>query len=32
MLNLAEYRRKTKGLYDYLPWACLVGPGKAAIS
>jgi type IV secretion system protein TrbE len=27
MLNLAEYRRKAKGLYDYLPWACLVGPG-----
>ncbi len=27
MLNLAEYRRKTIGLYDYLPWACLVGPG-----
>jgi type IV secretion/conjugal transfer VirB4 family ATPase len=27
MLNLAEYRRKSIGLYDYLPWACLVGPG-----
>ena len=27
MLNLAEYRRKTIGLYDYMPWACLVGPG-----
>jgi type IV secretion system protein TrbE len=27
MLNLAEYRRKTIGLYDYLPWACLVAPG-----
>ena len=27
MLNLAEYRRKTIGLSDYLPWACLVGPG-----
>jgi type IV secretion/conjugal transfer VirB4 family ATPase len=27
MLNLAEYRRKTTGLYDYMPWACLVGPG-----
>src|SRR5581483_5555466 len=27
MLNLAEYRRKTTGLCDYLPWACLIGPG-----
>jgi type IV secretion system protein TrbE len=27
VLNLAEYRRKTVGLYDYMPWACLVGPG-----
>ena len=27
MLNLAEYRRQTIGLYDYMPWACLVGPG-----
>jgi type IV secretion system protein VirB4 len=27
MLNLAEYRKKTTGLADYLPWACLVGPG-----
>ena len=27
MLNLAEYRRKTTGLADYLPWACLVAPG-----
>src|SRR5262249_15008734 len=27
MLNLAEYRRKTIGLYDYLPGACLVAPG-----
>ena len=27
MLNLAEYRRKTTSLADYLPWACLVGPG-----
>jgi type IV secretion system protein TrbE len=27
MLNLAEYRKKTTELADYLPWACLVGPG-----
>ena len=27
MLNLAEYRRMTTSLADYLPWACLVGPG-----
>jgi type IV secretion system protein TrbE len=27
MLNLAEYRKRTTGLADYLPWACLVGPG-----
>jgi type IV secretion system protein VirB4 len=27
MLNLAEYRRRTTALADYLPWACLVGPG-----
>src|SRR5262245_51757989 len=27
MLNLAEYRRKAQSLCDYLPWACLVGPG-----
>ena len=27
MLNLAEYRKKPKNLSDYLPWACLVGPG-----
>ena len=27
MLNLAEYRKKSIGLHDYLPWACLVGPG-----
>jgi len=27
MLNLAEYRKKTSGLCDYLPWACLIGPG-----
>ena len=27
MLNLAEYRRKTVGLCDYMPWACLIAPG-----
>ena len=27
MLNLAEYRKRTTSLADYLPWACLVGPG-----
>ena len=27
MLSLAEYRKKTAALSDYLPWACLVGPG-----
>ena len=27
MLSLAEYRRQTIGLYDYMPWACLVAPG-----
>jgi type IV secretion system protein TrbE len=27
MLNLAEYKKKTTSLADYLPWACLVGPG-----
>jgi type IV secretion system protein TrbE len=27
MLSLAEYRRTTTGLADYLPWACLVAPG-----
>jgi hypothetical protein len=27
MLNLAEYRRTTTGLADYLSWACLVAPG-----
>jgi type IV secretion system protein VirB4 len=27
MLNLAEYRKKTTGMCDYMPWACLVGPG-----
>jgi type IV secretion system protein TrbE len=27
MLNLAEYRKKSASLSDYLPWACLVAPG-----
>ena len=27
MLNLAEYRKTTTDLADYLPWACLVAPG-----
>ncbi|RUW80720.1 conjugal transfer protein TrbE [Mesorhizobium sp. M2A.F.Ca.ET.067.02.1.1] len=27
MMNLAEYRRKTASLADYLPWAALVAPG-----
>ena len=27
MLNLAEYRKNTTSLCDYLPWACLVGQG-----
>ncbi len=27
MLNLAEYRKTTTSLADYLPWACLVAPG-----
>ena len=27
MLNLAEYRKTTTGLADYLPWAALVAPG-----
>lgn len=27
MLNLAEYRKRPALLADYLPWACLVGPG-----
>ncbi len=27
MLNLTEYRKKSTGLADYLPWACLVAPG-----
>ena len=28
MLNLAEYRKKSKMLADFLPWAALVGPGE----
>jgi type IV secretion system protein VirB4 len=27
MLNLAEYRKKSAGLADFLPWAALVAPG-----
>jgi type IV secretion/conjugal transfer VirB4 family ATPase len=27
MLNLAEYRKASAGLADYLPWACLVALG-----
>jgi Type IV secretory pathway, VirB4 components len=27
MMNLAEYRRTSARLADYLPWAALVGPG-----
>lgn len=27
MLNIAEYRKTTTGLSDYLPWACLAAPG-----
>lgn len=27
MLNLREYRRKSKLLADYLPWAALIAPG-----
>jgi type IV secretion system protein TrbE len=27
MLNLAEYRKKTAALCDYLPWACLAASG-----
>ncbi len=27
MLNLAEYRKTSTGLADYLPWACFVAPG-----
>ncbi|NTF47072.1 conjugal transfer protein TrbE [Rhizobium rhizogenes] len=27
MMNLAEYRRSTARLADYLPWVALVGPG-----
>jgi len=27
MINLAEYRNRTAGLADFLPWAALVAPG-----
>ena len=27
MINLAEYRRHSNGLADFLPWAALVGKG-----
>lgn len=27
MLNLSEYRKKSAGLADFLPWAALVAPG-----
>ena len=27
MMNLAEYRRRSEGLADFLPWAALVGEG-----
>ncbi|MGD9724549.1 MULTISPECIES: conjugal transfer protein TrbE [unclassified Afipia] len=27
MMNLAEYRNRSAGLSDYLPWAALVAPG-----
>src|SRR6516225_2743353 len=27
MMNLAEYRRHSQGLADFLPWAALVGKG-----
>ncbi|MEI9426230.1 conjugal transfer protein TrbE [Mesorhizobium sp. Cs1299R1N3] len=27
MMNLAEYRKRSKNLADYLPWAALVAPG-----
>ena len=27
MMNLAEYRNRTGGLADYLPWAALAAPG-----
>ena len=30
MLNLAEYRRTSARLADYLPWAALVGAGGLA--
>src|SRR6195256_28212 len=27
MINLAEYRRHSQSLADFLPWAALIGPG-----
>ena len=27
MMNLAEYRRHSQQLADFLPWAALIGPG-----
>ena len=27
MLNLAEFSRRPRSLADYMPWACLAGPG-----
>ncbi len=27
MMNLAEYRHRTRRLADFLPWAALVAPG-----
>ena len=27
MMNLAEYRRRSQCLADFLPWAALVAPG-----
>lgn len=27
MMNLAEYRKKSAGLADFLPWAALIAPG-----
>ena len=30
MLNLAEYRKKSQALADFLPWAALVAPGVIA--
>ena len=30
MLNLAEYRKKSQALADFLPWAALIAPGVIA--